>query len=164
MSAIGLISIDNYDDLIDKKDDKQISYLNSLITTLISDWASENHIFYKRINSERFLFVAKIEDIEKMKKGNFEFLTRVRNIAEKNDLALTISMGISYGEESLETIGEVAQNNLDIALVRGGDQVVLKKADEEAKPQFFGGEYRWYAQENSCSLSGYEYYIKKNIC
>lgn len=139
MSAIGLISIDNYDDLIDKKDDKQISYLNSLITTLISDWASENHIFYKRINSERFLFVAKIEDIEKMKKGNFEFLTRVRNIAEKNDLALTISMGISYGEESLETIGEVAQNNLDIALVRGGDQVVLKKADEEAKPQFFGG-------------------------
>ena len=36
MSAIGLISIDNYDDLIDKKDDKQISYLNSLITTLIS--------------------------------------------------------------------------------------------------------------------------------
>ena len=110
-----------------------------------------------------FFFVAKIEDIEKMKKGNFEFLTRVRNIAEKNDLALTISMGISYGEESLETIGEVAQNNLDIALVRGGDQVVLKKADEEAKPQFFG-EYRWYAQENSCSLSGYEYYIKKNIC
>lgn len=66
-------------------------------------------------------------------------MTRVRNIAEKNDLALTISMGISYGEESLETIGEVAQNNLDIALVRGGDQVVLKKADEEAKPQFLGG-------------------------
>ena len=65
-------------------------------------------------------------------------MTRVRNIAEKNDLALTISMGISYGEESLETIGEVAQNNLDIALVRGGDQVVLKKADEEAKPQFLG--------------------------
>ena len=121
----------------------------------------KNHIFYKRINSERFLFVAKIEDIEKMKKGNFEFLTRVRNIAEKNDLALTISMGISYGEESLETIGEVAQNNLDIALVRGGDQVVLKKADEEAKNHSFLGEYRWYAQENSCSLSGYEYYIKK---
>ena len=48
-------------------------------------------------------------------------------------------MGISYGEESFEEIGEVAQNNLDIALVRGGDQVVLKEAKEEAKPQFFGG-------------------------
>ena len=61
MSAIGLISIDNYDDLIDKKDDKQISYLNSLITTLISDWASENHIFYKRINSERFLLLPRLK-------------------------------------------------------------------------------------------------------
>ena len=139
MAAIGLISIDNYDDLIEKKDDKQVSYLNSLITTLISDWASENHVFYKRINSERFLFVAKYSDIERMKEEKFQFLTRVRQVAEKNDLPLTISMGISYGEESFEEIGEVAQNNLDIALVRGGDQVVLKEAKEEAKPQFFGG-------------------------
>ena len=128
MAAIGLISIDNYDDLIEKKDDKQVSYLNSLITTLISDWASENHVFYKRINSERFLFVAKYSDIERMKEEKFQFLTRVRQVAEKNDLALTISMGISYGEESFEEIGEVAQNNLDIALVRGGDQVVFKRS------------------------------------
>ena len=111
MAAIGLISIDNYDDLIEKKDDKQVSYLNSLITTLISDWASENHVFYKRINSERFLFVAKYSDIERMKEEKFQFLTRVRQVAEKNDLPLTISMGISYGEESFEEIGEVAQNN-----------------------------------------------------
>ena len=83
MAAIGLISIDNYDDLIEKKDDKQVSYLNSLITTLISDWASENHVFYKRINSERFLFVAKYSDIERMKEEKFQFLTRVRQVAEK---------------------------------------------------------------------------------
>ncbi len=139
MAAIGLISIDNYDDLIEKKDDKQVSYLNSLITTLISDWASENSVFYKRINSERFLFVAKDSDIERMKDDKFQFLNRVRQVAEKNDLPLTISMGIAYGQESFEVIGEEAQNNLDVALVRGGDQVVLKEAIEDAKPQFFGG-------------------------
>lgn len=139
MTAIGLISIDNYDDLIDKKDDKQISYLNSLITTLISDWASENKIFYKKIHSERFIFVAKIKDIEQMRENGFEFLKHVKAIATKNDLGLTLSMGISYGDETAEKIGEIAQNNLDIALVRGGDQVVLKEASENAKPQFFGG-------------------------
>jgi c-di-AMP phosphodiesterase-like protein len=39
-------------------------------------------------------------------------------------MLITVSMGISYGTESLEVIGDEAQNNLDIALVRGGDQVV----------------------------------------
>lgn len=33
-----------------------------------------------------------------------------------------------------------AQTNLDTALVRGGDQVVVKEAKDEAKPLFFGGK------------------------
>lgn len=139
MVAIGFISIDNYDDLIDQKDDKEISYLNSLITTLVSDWASEHKVFYKRINSERFLFVATLADIEKMKENNFDFLKQIRNIATSHELGLTISMGISYGDETTEKIGETAQNNLDVALIRGGDQVVIKDAKDNAKPIFYGG-------------------------
>ncbi|GMA53332.1 hypothetical protein GCM10025857_46890 [Alicyclobacillus contaminans] len=49
---------------------------------------------------------------------------------------MTMSMGIAYGNNSMEKIGEVAQNNLDMALARGGDQVVIKDADSRAKPQF----------------------------
>ena len=50
-------------------------------------------------------------------------------------MLITVSMGISYGTESLEVIGDEAQNNLDIALVRGGDQVVVKML-EKAKSRF----------------------------
>ena len=45
MTAIGIISIDNYDDVIDKLDDKESSYLNTLITSVISDWASEHEVY-----------------------------------------------------------------------------------------------------------------------
>lgn len=44
--VIGILSIDNYADAIDKLDDKEISYLNSFVTTLISDWM--NIIFFIR--------------------------------------------------------------------------------------------------------------------
>lgn len=137
--AIGLISIDNYDDVVDKMDDKEISYLNSFVTTFISDWVEEYQIYFKRLNAERYFFAAHSEDIRKMEADEFSLVERMRKAASQQELPLTLSMGISYGMESLERIGEVAQNCLDIALVRGGDQVVLQPADEKAKPKFFGG-------------------------
>ncbi|MCQ4504513.1 hypothetical protein NON27_30680, partial [Vibrio parahaemolyticus] len=51
-----------------------------------------------------------------------------------------LSMGIAYGQDSLDEIGGEAQNNLDIALVRGGDQVVVKELREGAKPVYYGGK------------------------
>lgn len=137
--AIGIIAIDNYTDVIDKMGDKEISYLNSLLTTIVSDWINEYHIFYKRLNAERYFFVAHAEDIKKMEDEEFSLMERVRNATEDQPLPLTVSMGIAYGTESLAKIGEVAQNNLDMALVRGGDQTVLKSSSEDTKPKFFGG-------------------------
>lgn len=139
MTAIGIISLDNYDDIIDRMDDKYISSLNTLVTTMISDWASDNRIFYKRINSERYFFVAKEADIERMKENQFVLLKQVKEAEINSEFVLTLSMGIAYGEMDIEKVGEVAQNNLDLAQARGGDQVVVKDVDPNAKPQFFGG-------------------------
>lgn len=138
-AAIGFISIDNYDDLIDQKDDKEVSYLNSFVTTFISDWCDEYEVYYKRLNAERFFFTARLEDIIRMEKDKFSIVERLRKAAEDQNFPMTISMGIAYGEDKLEKIGDTAQSNLDIALVRGGDQVVLKDVSEAAKPKFYGG-------------------------
>lgn len=138
-AVVGILSVDNYDDVIDRRDDKEISNLNSFITTIISDWMDSYRIFYKRVNAERFFLFARYDDLEKMIENNFDLLEHIRTSAEKQDMLITVSMGISYGTESLEVIGDEAQNNLDIALVRGGDQVVVKNAAEGQKPVFYGG-------------------------
>lgn len=138
--VIGILSIDNYTEAVDKLDDKEVSYLNSFITTLISDWMNEYHVFFKRINSERFFFFAQMIDLKKMMDKKFDLLDRLRAEAEKQNHPLTISMGIAYGSHSLDEIGSEAQNNLDIALVRGGDQVVVKEMREGAKPAYYGGK------------------------
>lgn len=138
-AVVGILSVDNYDDVIDRRDDKEVSNLNSFITTIISDWMDSYRIFYKRVNAERFFLFGRYDDLEKMIENNFDLLEHIRVSAEKQDMLITISMGISYGSESLEVIGDEAQNNLDIALVRGGDQVVVKNASEGKKPVFYGG-------------------------
>ncbi|MGC3669715.1 DHH family phosphoesterase, partial [Enterococcus faecalis] len=65
-TGIGIVSVDNYDDLTDTMDEKEISYLNSYITTMVSDWMDQYKVFYKRINGERYFFIAQWEDIQKM--------------------------------------------------------------------------------------------------
>ncbi len=48
-------------------------------------------------------------------------------------------MGLAYGNENHHQIGQVALQNLNMAEVRGGDQVVVKENDESKQPLFFGG-------------------------
>ncbi|MGX7327933.1 DHH family phosphoesterase [Enterococcus bulliens] len=139
MTVIGIISLDNYDDLIDQMDDKYVSTLNSLVTTIISDWANSYHIFYKRLNSERYLFVANEENLEEMQQKKFPILNQVKEAEMHSEFILTISIGISYGQDNIETIGERAQMNLDLAQARGGDQVVVRGEDPASKPLFYGG-------------------------
>ncbi|AYW46323.1 DHH family phosphoesterase [Tetragenococcus koreensis] len=140
MTVIGIISLDNYDDIIDKMDDKNISLLNTLVTTMISDWANEYGIFYKRVNTDRYFFVASEDELNQIKEKKFDILQRLKDSNINSEFILTMSMGIAYGHSSMEKIGEIAQNNLDMALARGGDQVVIKDVSSKAKPQFFGGQ------------------------
>ncbi|MDN6383596.1 MAG: DHH family phosphoesterase [Tetragenococcus koreensis] len=132
--------MDNYDDIIDKMDDKNISLLNTLVTTMISDWANEYGIFYKRVNTDRYFFVASEDELNQIKEKKFDILQRLKDSNINSEFILTMSMGIAYGHSSMEKIGEIAQNNLDMALARGGDQVVIKDVSSKAKPQFFGGQ------------------------
>lgn len=139
-TAIGIVSVDNYDDVTDTMDEKEISYLNSFITTMVSDWMDQYKVFYKRINAERYFFIAQWEDIQKMMDEKFSILDTIRKESANHEVAITLSMGISYGGPTLDQTGTTAQTNLDTALVRGGDQVVVKEAKDEAKPLFFGGK------------------------
>ena len=139
-TAIGIVSVDNYDDVTDTMDEKEISYLNSFITTMVSDWMDQYKVFYKRINAERYFFIAQWEDIQKMMDEKFSILDTIRKESANHEVAITLSMGIASGGPTLDQTGTTAQTNLDTALVRGGDQVVVKEAKDEAKPLFFGGK------------------------
>jgi c-di-AMP phosphodiesterase-like protein len=61
-------------------------------------------------------------------------------MAKESETPFTLSIGISYGIGNTANTGDVAINNLDVALVRGGDQVVVKEDTESAKPIYFGGK------------------------
>ncbi|KXT76090.1 Phosphoesterase, DHH family protein [Streptococcus sp. DD12] len=137
--VIGVISIDNYDDALDGRSDLDVTSLNSIIVSAISNFTKRYHIFYRRIDTDRFYFFTNYAVLKKLIEQKFPVLEEFKRITQENQLPLTLSMGISYGESHFDNIGQVALQNLNFALVRGGDQAIVKEDVEFAEAQYFGG-------------------------
>ncbi|PIC85712.1 hypothetical protein CSV72_12165 [Sporosarcina sp. P20a] len=137
-TTIGILLVDNYDELSQTMDDQTRSQMNSLVTSLVNQWADEYGIFVKRISSERFLAVFNEGKLELLEKTKFALLDTIRENTSKHSVSLTLSIGVGTGTTSLTELGELAQSSLDLVLGRGGDQVAIKHHDGKLK--FYGGK------------------------
>lgn len=137
--VIGIISVDNYDELEDSLSDSQISQVNSFLAQFVSEFANENEIYYRRGTMDRFYFFTDYAVLERLIENKFSVIDKFREEAKNLELALTLSIGLAYGDGNHQQIGQVALQNLNIAEVRGGDQVVVKENDDSKQPVFFGG-------------------------
>lgn len=137
-TVIGIILVDNYDELAQAMDDQTRSQLNSLVTSLVNSWGIENGTYIKRIASDRFLAVFNQAILADLEKTKFSILDNIREATAKQSTALTLSIGVGVGSASLIELGELAQSSLDLVLGRGGDQVAIKRSDGKLK--FYGGK------------------------
>lgn len=137
-TVIATIYLDNYDDLTQGMDDQRKSSLNNLVTSLLDKWAKENGVFLKRTSSERFITVFNEQTLHHLEKGQFAILDEIRETTAKQNVPLTLSIGVGSSVSSLPELGTLAQSSLDLALSRGGDQVAIKQANGKVK--FYGGK------------------------
>ncbi|MCP2034461.1 c-di-AMP phosphodiesterase-like protein [Planomicrobium sp. HSC-17F08] len=137
-TVIGILFIDNYDELSQGMDDQTRSNLNSLVTSLINEWGAHYGIFVKRISSDRFMAVFNESILKELELSKFAILDDIREVTSKDNLALTLSIGVGAGSASLVELGSMAQSGLDLVLGRGGDQVAIK--NPSGKVKFYGGK------------------------
>ncbi|MDO4912790.1 MAG: DHH family phosphoesterase [Lactobacillus sp.] len=136
--AIAQIFIDNYDELSETMSDQELANMSSYIQTTLSAYAGKFNSYLKRIDEDHFILLSYVESINQMKEDKFSVIDRVRQETSRQNMPLTLSVGIAYGANSLPEIATQAQSNLDLALGRGGDQVVVRVPGQEV--QYFGGK------------------------
>ncbi|NVY53265.1 DHH family phosphoesterase [Listeria monocytogenes] len=133
-----VIFLDNYDEWAQGMDDRRRSALNNLVTSMLTNWAREHRIYLKRISTDRFMAFLTEEMLKRLEEEKFQILDRIRERTSKQNIPLTLSIGIGYKEDDLIQLADLAQSSLDLALGRGGDQVVIKQP--EGKVRFYGGK------------------------
>ncbi|MGY3755570.1 DHH family phosphoesterase [Helcococcus kunzii] len=124
------IRIDNFEEINTNTPSERrplvLAEIDSIITSYFHKYGS---LIIKNENSRYFAALYKTT-LDEMLEDKFSFVERVRNVSLGNTLAPTLSIGTGYNEDSPRQNEKSANGALDIALGRGGDQIVLKTGDE----------------------------------
>ncbi|KRM59924.1 hypothetical protein C5L31_000069 [Secundilactobacillus malefermentans] len=136
--ALGQIFLDNYDEITQSMTDQEISNLRNYVTNELSRWAQDFGMYIKQLDDDHFFLLTYSKTLKAIEEDKFKILDIIRESTSKQNFPLTLSIGIAYDDLNLNRLADQAQSNLDLALGRGGDQVVVKPQDEEAR--FYGGK------------------------
>lgn len=125
-TAIGYVVIDNLEEIAQYV---KISYQDEtrMVGKLLSEWASRMGGILSEYEDNKFLLLFTQEMLMECIRNKFAILSEIHRI-EIGDahIPLSVSMGIATTGNTLEDREHDAMVSLDMALQRGGDQVVLK--------------------------------------
>ncbi|MCC8293708.1 DHH family phosphoesterase [Staphylococcus pseudintermedius] len=135
---IATLFLDNYDEITQNMNDTQRSEINSMVTRVISRWAQEHNVYFKRYSSDQFIAYLNRRILRELEETKFDILSQLREKSVGYRAQLTLSIGVGEGSENLIDLGELSQSGLDLALGRGGDQVAIKNMNGNVR--FYGGK------------------------
>ncbi|MGI6080728.1 MAG: DHH family phosphoesterase [Candidatus Avilachnospira sp.] len=134
----GLIYLDNYDEAMEGVDDVRRSLLTALIDRKVSSYISSMNGVMKKLEKDKYFFIITSENLARMMEDKFSILKDTKSINIGNEMAVTLSIGIGADEGAdYKQNSEYARVAMDLALGRGGDQVVIKSSDNI---RYFGGK------------------------
>lgn len=135
--VLGLLVLDNYNEISQYNDDTTLSMISNQIRPIINEWAKTNNIVLRRLKSDRYFMVLNEETYQTIAKNKFPLLTTVRQESQRLDVPITVSMAYARGSSDLIEMDVIVNDLMELAQVRGGDQVVTKSHGEDT--EFFGG-------------------------
>ncbi|MCD8190283.1 MAG: DHH family phosphoesterase [Clostridiales bacterium] len=133
-----IIIIDNYEELIRNIPDSDRSNLRAAVERQLNLWTEGCNGFLCRYDRDRYLFLMEEQHLERMKQNKFSVLDMVHNVVSPNGISASLSIGIGR-DGTFDEMFRYAALAMEMALSRGGDQVVIKNRFDF---EFHGGRAR----------------------
>ena len=134
-----LIYIDNYEEALESVEEVKRSLLVALVDRKVSKYFSDRDSIIKKIEKDKYFVAFKQKYLEALIENKFSILEDVKTVKVGNEMAVTLSIGVGISGNSYTQKYEYARMAIDLALGRGGDQVVVKEGE---KISYFGGKSR----------------------
>jgi len=134
--CIGIIMIDNYDEIMQRLSDEEKPILTAQIEKNLYDWATTFEGLIIKSERDTFVLLLQQKYLKQLEENKFNILDKIKEINSPGRVQSTLSIAIATEENSNYEKYKTAQAMIDIALGRGGDQAILRK---EGKYVFFGG-------------------------
>ncbi len=128
--------VDNIDEIAQYVHADFVKTINE-VENKLKKWVGEMNGIIRLYERNKYFIMFNDLNLRKCIADNFSILDEIREVRVGDGISITVSIGVSDAGDNLSEIERSAQNALDMALQRGGDQVVYKKEDETI---YFGGK------------------------
>lgn len=135
-TVLGIIKIDNYDDMASDTDD--ITDSIDRVRSAITEYFRDHGVLLRRMRNDTYFAVCAYESLRDMEQDKFSLLDKVRLDSANDRSRLTLSIGFAYNFPDIPKLNEMANKALDTCLARGGDQVVVSEYGADLR--YFGGK------------------------
>lgn len=133
----GLIYIDNYDEALESVEDVRRSLLVALVDRKINKYLAATDALVKKLDKDKYLVAIQKRHLKGLMERRFDLLEDVKTVNIGNEISVTLSAGFGLETGSYQTNYEYARTAIDLALGRGGDQVVVKTPEDIT---YYGGK------------------------
>ena len=133
----GLLYLDNYEEATEAVEAVRRSLLAALIERKVNKYFDRIDGVVKRLERDKYFVVMRRESLEQLKTEKFSILEEIKSVNIGNDMAITMSMGLGLNADTYAQTAEYARSAMELALGRGGDQVVIK---DRERMSYYGGK------------------------
>lgn len=133
----GLLYLDNYEEALESMEEVRSSLLIALIDRKINKYFASIDGVVKKLEKDKYFLVMRKKSLDILKEKKFSILEEVKTVNIGNEMAVTISIGIGMNADTYAHTSEYARIAMELALGRGGDQVVVKDGNNIT---YYGGK------------------------
>ena len=136
-TAVAYIIIDNVEDLL-QNIQEQFRLATAKVSDILHAWVADMNGVIRSYERDKYIAFFRYEGLKQCVENRFDVLDKIRSVRIGDQLPVTVSMGVSCIKDgSLAEREALAQEAMDMALQRGGDQVVCRS---ETGIDFYGGK------------------------
>lgn len=134
--CLGNIVIDNYLEFTSGTDENNDTV--NEVRMIINNYFKKFDCLLRQYKNDSYVLICNSASLKKLRDDNFSIIDEVRQVKAKEIVKPTLSIGIAYDYLDINRLSEMATNSIDIAMSRGGDQVVISRFGSDL--EFFGGK------------------------
>lgn len=132
-----LIYIDNYEDVRSNTSEDFRTLLVAEMDKMIINYFSSFGAIVRKYDSGKYIVILNNFILQKVKDDKFSIVDKLKEIKISGNIKPTLSVGVGIGGKNPFERYKESQTALDMALGRGGAQVVFKNGEEL---EFYGGK------------------------
>jgi c-di-AMP phosphodiesterase-like protein len=134
--AVGVVVMDSYEEIYQSDGEAVVNQVSAELGKMFDRWLADKHAVIRKLIRDRYILLIEKQYLRDLEIERFSILDEAKKISVGNRSNVTLSMGISLNGEHVDENFKHATEACELALGRGGDQVIIR---EDSGDTYYGG-------------------------